>query len=530
MSSVNNPVVNVNLIAGRSNVALSQRRVLVVGTVPASKNALFLGANKTRLFQDSKAVSYEQKTKPQLAALFDTGRLFHTFNQVVAGSNKQFPVDILIVKNEVEAADTSTITLTGTAQNAGTITVSVFDAFQFKATVDFKAGDTAAAIQGKIKDAFDSKINKPFVLSTSLGGLTLTWVDGFNTKSTPIHVACDDAGLVVVVAHDETTQVTQPTVDLFDIVGDTRYTSILFADYYFDAVESVLLPFLAGRLNSFNEILDGTGFVTNTGTLSTLIADVATLNGEGVVVSGHRLIDGEFDASIGSADTQCPDMMMGFAVGALDRLLVDGADLTDLLSGLKGIKDYTGGMALASMSYANIPVANSLANLARYYFTHAQQEILKDNNVSTFGVNRAGTTNIIGRMLTLAKVDSAGNVSIIWKPLEHIRTSSVVREYIDLKTRQEYSNTRLTNGGTLIGRSMTNAQDVRVFLNSVYTELANEALLTEGGAALDTFNEKLDITISTATQTIKADMVVEIVTHVGNVIFNLVTTTDYSLQ
>jgi hypothetical protein len=60
--------------------------------------------------------------------------------------------------------------------------------------------------------------------------------------------------------------------------------------------------------------------------------------------------------------------------------------------------------------------------------------------------------------------------------------------------------------------------------------LANEALLTEGGAALDTFNEKLDITISTATQTIKADMVVEIVTHVGNVIFNLVTTTDYSLQ
>jgi phage tail sheath gpL-like len=526
MATINEPVVNVRLIPAPTGVKLSPRRALLVATLPPTKSALF-GAANFKFLQDSQALSFEQKTKKELADLLGTGRAFHTMQQAIAGSAKQYPIDILLLKNEA-ATDTTTITFGATAANDGTLTLSVFDAFQFTFKVDFKAGDTKASVTAKIINQLASKENAPFYFTSSVGDLTITWLDGFNSKSTPIHIKCLDSGLAPVVENVSNTTPTQPSVSFFDVVGDQRYTTILWPDYYSDSIQNVLLPYLSGRLNVYNNILDGIGYCALTDTAVNMLTFTETFNGEGVVISAHNLIDGLFDASIGAADTQCPDMLMAFSATAIDRTAVSGADLTDIVSGASGLSDYTGGEALASLPYHGIPIANSLPNNPSWYFSLEVQKTLKDFNLSTIGVNRAANTNIVGRFQTQFKTDASGNVNTTWKPLEHIRTSSIVREYFDTALRTEMSKKRMTNGDLIEGRSMTNKALVEVFLSNIYQEIAELALVTSGADALKSFQKFLKVEIDTNNQAINVNCVVEIVTHVGNVTMNLSVTTNYN--
>ena len=526
MASIRQPVVSVNLIPELSTVSLGQRRGLIVGTVPQNKNGIF-GTGTTKFLQESQAVSFESKTKEELAELFGTGRLFHTIQQAIAGGNKAFPFDVLLVKN-AESTDFSTLTFAGAATSKGTLSFSLFDDAQFGVKVDYVAGDTAGQMATKVYNAIIGKPNLPFTMALiPMGSVTFTWKDGFNTNSTPMHVKCFDAGLAPTVSHETVTQTTQPTVDLFDIVGDQRYTTVLWPDYYGDSVQNVLIPFLRDRLNVYNNILDGIGYTSKTSTLAALISETATYQSEGVVITGHRLIDGVFDASIGAADTQFPDGMVAFGAFAIDRTAVEGAILTDIISGAEGLADYTGGAALASLPYHNIPINNTTPNNPSWYFSLEEQRTLKENNISTLGANSAGNTNIIGDWVTLWKTDTAGNPNNVWTPLEHIRTSSIVREYFASSARTRFGKTRMTNGDTVIGRSMLNKALVEVWAETVFQELGDLALVTAGALALEEFQKRLNVVLSTRQGEVLINSEVEIVTHVGIFNFNLRVTTQY---
>lgn len=421
MASIKQPVVSVKLIPELSTVSLGQRRALIVGTVPQSKNTIF-GTNSTVFLQDSQAVSFESKTDGELESLFGTGRLFHTLKQAIAGSAKAYPIDVLLVKNAV-ATDTTTLTFAGSATSKGKLYFSIFDANQFSTTVEYDAGDTAFEVGNRVYNSLITKVNQPFTMDLALdGAITFTWLDGFNTDSTPIHAKCLDAGLAPVITNVSTTATTQPNANIFETGGDQRYTTVLFPDYYLASVSTVLIPFLRDRLNVYNSILDGVGYVAKTDTLINLVQDTATLQSEGVVISAHKLIDGLFNASIGSADTQCPDMMLAFAATAIDRTAVEGADITDIISGAPELSDYTGGAALASLPYHNMPILNTLPNNPAWYFTLEEQRTLCEKGLATMGVNSAGNQNITGNFVTLWKTDVAGNPNNVWTPLEHIRT------------------------------------------------------------------------------------------------------------
>jgi|GEM_PF-5530831 len=526
MASIRQPVVSVNLIPELSKVSLGQRRGLIVGTVADDKAGIF-GTGTTKFLQESQAVSFESKTDEELIGLFGVGRLYHTIKQAIAGGNKAFPFDVLLVKNAV-STDTSTLEFVGNATTKGTLSLNIFDDAQFGIKVDYAIGDTPLQVATKVYNAVQSRENKPFSLSLlPLGSVKFTWLDGFNTASTPFHIKCNDGGLAPVLTHDTTTKPTQPNVSLFDIVGDQRYTTVLWPDYYGDSVQNVLIPFLRDRLNVYNNILDGIGYTSKTSTLAALISETATYQSEGVVITGHRLIDGVFDASIGAADTQFPDGMVAFGAFAIDRTAVEGAILTDIISGAEGLADYTGGAALASLPYHNIPINNTTPNNPAWYFSLEEQRTLKENNISTLGVNSAGNTNIIGDWVTLWKTDTAGNPNNVWTPLEHIRTSSIVREYFESSARTRFGKTRMTNGDTVIGRSMVNKALVEVWAERVFQKLGDLALVTAGALALEQFQKRLSVVLNTRQGEILINSEVEIVTHVGIINFNLRVTTQY---
>ena len=129
--------------------------------------------------------------------------------------------------------------------------------------------------------------------------------------------------------------------------------------------------------------------------------------------------------------------------------------------------------------------------------------------------------------MTLWKTDTAGNPNNVWTPLEHIRTSSLVREYFASSARTKFGKTRMTNGDTVIGRSMVNKALVEVWAESVFQELGNLALVTAGALALEQFQKRLSVVLNTRQGEILINSEVEIVTHVGIINFNLRVTTQY---
>ena len=98
MSSINIPDVSVNLVPEQSVGDLTRPRALVVGTIPASKNAIF-GADTSKFLQVSQQVSFEQMDDSDIAEMVGTGSLYHRIVMAKKGSNKLVPIDLLLVKN-----------------------------------------------------------------------------------------------------------------------------------------------------------------------------------------------------------------------------------------------------------------------------------------------------------------------------------------------------------------------------------------------------------------------------------------------
>lgn len=525
MSSVNTPVVNVKLIPAESEVSLMLPRTLIVGTLPASKNAIF-GTETTVLLGDGSGIGYELHSDKDMAALLGTGSMFHRWKAAAKASKTYVPIDILLVKNSVAANNTTTITFAGAALTKGALKVAAFDEFQFATTVQHDIGMSAASVATAVADGLNAPKNKPYTATAAAGVVTLTWVDGFVGASMPISVKTIDAGLNPVVAHSATTLPTQPLVDVFDILGETRYTSILYPDYFQNTLQFAN-SFLLSRFNAYNQIIDGVVYSTRTNTLANLLNETETLQGQPMVIAADRLIDGVFGASIGSNSTKHPDVRMAFLATAIDRTRVDGADVTDLVSGARGLADYTGGAELASLPYHNIAIADTIPSNPKWYWSHEEQRILREANLSTWGVNRAGNTDISGSILTMWKTDAAGNANSTWTPLEHVWTSSTVREYTDNALRIFFSKTRMTNGEMVFNRSMENKTSIENKVLGIFQELGDLCLCTKGGAAEKKMLKTLTVKLEPSKQTVSIIAVFEIVTHVGNIDFNMQITQEY---
>ena len=157
MSSVSIPYVSAQLVPGITGVSLERPRMLVVGTVPQSKNSIFDG-DPYKLLSVSPLSSYESVPLKDLATTFGTGELYHRLKYAQFGVNKAYPIDILLVKNNTSTAATTTITFANNAVEKGTLSVDVFNGFEFSATVAYEAGATPTALATAVaifsKDVF----------------------------------------------------------------------------------------------------------------------------------------------------------------------------------------------------------------------------------------------------------------------------------------------------------------------------------------------------------------------------------------
>lgn len=525
MSAISIPYITAKLVPDSTDITLDRPRTLIVGTVPQSKNAIF-GSDSAKLLSVSSLSSYEAVSESDLAVFIGTGELFQTIKYAKLGVDKKFPIDLLLIKNGTSNAATTTITFTNNTANKGTLKVDIFNGYEFNAVVNYDIGATPTDLATEIVSQLNNTSNKPFTVSNTAGVITITWADGFVSPSAPIHVVFNDSSLTAAVAHINNTTPTQATSSTMDLLGDIRYTSILWPDWLFNSI-AYANQFLLDRFNEFNTIEDGVVYTTMTDSYSNILLNTQTLQGQPMSFWADRKIDGLFGASKGSNNKTAPNLRMAFVACAIDRYRVDGADLSDIVSQSLGLLDYRGGVALASLPYHNMAIPHTKPSDPRWYFDFNDQKSLNSFSISTWGCNRAGVQEITGDARTMWKVDSAGNVNKTWSPLEHLWTSSVIREYVFLKCKQFFSKVRLTSGILITGRSMVNVETIREEIIKWYIELGDNALVVAGGDAVQKFEENLFVSISPENQLVVVTGIFPIVTHVGEIDFTIQISTNY---
>lgn len=511
MAATSNPRINISLLPAAIVDAFADRRDLLVGVMPAAATS-----GDGVLVQNVNALTLAQRR-----AYFGTGELFGRIEKWLAANGGYSPLDVIGMDEDAAGtAATAVITFTGTATAAGTVTVSVVDEFLFTVTVQVAVGATATVIAAAVDTALDNLVDAPFSSAALVGAVTVTADEkGTSGNFYGVKVDLQVEGVTQAIT-GWTGGATDPTLTgIFDVITGIRYTGIGWPEYWATDL-SLVKTLLESRFNAANEIVDGTAFHGRSLSYANALTAVSTQNSQTVVMGGNNKI--ATATHVGPAILQPADWTMAYFMGVRARRLTPSAPIADFIVTTSGLLDAFGGPALASLPYFNTPLARtSLASTAVLY-SASEQVDLEEKGFTTFGVNIASSAMIMGPAVTNWVTDAAGNENISFHYLNYVDTGSACREIFWRTLRSTFSQSRLTEGDLIPGRSMANAESIKAELLRIYRVLSGQALTQAGDDAEKYFSDNTVVTVSLATGTATITGPLPIVTQLRQL--------DYALQ
>lgn len=514
-SPTSNPKVNIQLLQGPVVQAFEDRKDLMV--VQNSGGSATSGALNTDV---------HLLTRAQVRALVGEDEAYHRINSWFRGVNKDNSV--VIPKLDVIALDpngsgvaaTAEVAFSGTATADGSFTVTAVDSEQFSVTVAVTTGDTATEIAAAVDAAFDALDYVPFTASNATGTLTLTADDVGSIGNTyGIKISGSAAGVTATLT-GWASGANDPTfTGVFDVIDDIRYTGISWPEGWTSSL-SVPADYFEARFNASNIILDGVVFHGYSDTVANAKSKVASLNNQSLVLAGNNKLDTATHK--GPAILQPADWVLAYFMGVRDKRLSTGSQIADLIVAQNAPADATGGPALASLPYFNTPLLDAPVVSPADLYSGTEQKELEDAGFTSFGVNRALNTMIMGPVVTTKTTDAAGNSNPSFLYLNYVDTGSVCREIFFNVFKANYAQSRLTQGDLVPGRSIENENSIRADLLDTYKVLADAVLVQAGQAAVKYFSDNTTIAIDLATGTVTINGPLPIVTQLREVNNNLV--------
>jgi phage tail sheath gpL-like len=481
MTTVSRPRVNGQIISAATLVGLTDQKVLLVGQQTAAGTATS-GALRSNFLNDN-AWDAEYGENSMLAGMV---RGYRTIN-------KETQVDAIGLDDASGTAATGTITFTGPATEAGTITVVVGSETNHSFDVPVASGDTATVI-GDALEALITADSKIIVTAANVAGVvTLTAVhDGLEGNFISIKTTGTVAGVgytVVAMASGAT----NPTLTgLFDVVDGIRYQTVVIPQSY---GISTLTDFLDPRFNVNDEVLDGVGVISITDTFSNNLATVTAENSQSVVALTNKKVD---NATYRGSSLLELDTVTATLFAAVRSLrLTDGAAVADILiADARGYKDAFGGIHMASLPYHNTEVAGLPIVQPEFGYTKLEIDQLVTAGGSVIGANRGKTEAILDKIVTTYKTDQASNPDVTFKTLNNVDELSAIREFYFNNVKKEYSQSRLSRGDLKPGYSNANVGSVSAFCVGLHGELADNVIVDSGADALKIFKDALVVEIS----------------------------------
>lgn len=505
MTIIRQPKVNVNIVPSSEEAQNTAQKILFIGQkLPAGS------ATAGELIENIANGGAED-------ALFGAKSMLATLIRANKIRNQQVQIDAIALDDAGSGVDaTGSLAITGTATEAGTLTVVAGSEKNHKYTIAVASGDTATVVGDAIEAAITADANAPVGAANTTGTVAITASNaGTYGNSIPLEIRGEVAGISSTVTGMSGGAVDPTLTGVFDPVADARYQAIVWP---YPSDTTVLTSFLNPRFNADGKVLDGVGFTAINDTLGNLTSLANPLNSQSLVIFGGKQ---ESETNYAGGDVVEIPMVKAAAFAGYRglRLDTDGFNVADIVITANGPLDSFGGPALASKPYFNTPFADLFPIKTGRGFDDSEIESLKDAGVSVLGNNIAANGVISGEVVTTYKTDVAGNPDITFTFLNYVDTASQSREYFFNNYRKRFAQSRLTEGDVLKGRDMANEQVVRSYSKRLYQDLSGVdfVLLEAGEDALIFFNDNLIIAIDKALGKVTIQMTVPIVTQLREI-------------
>ena len=498
MTTVKQPDVTFQVVAGRTTVSLAERKILVVGQMLAGSATA--GQLQTNIQNDN---SWD--------TLFGERSMIAAMIRAVRSVNTETQVDAIGIADNGSGVDaTGTITIGGTtATAAGSYNVYVGSRRKHKFTISVAATDTVAQVATAIAAAITADDRVPVTAAAVAGVITLTAAHaGTLGNVIGIEIEGTVAGLTTATTA-MTGGATDPVLtSVLDVVGDERYQDIIWP---WASDISTVKDFVDARFNVNNDVLSGTAWIPSLDTHANLLTTANLHNSPSTTIIGDEIQSEDLYKAPAIFETE---WVKASLVGALHALrLTDGAAIGSIVIARDGGLDAIGGPALASKPLFNTPIAGLTVPRAGRGFTRQEIEQLTTAGVTVIGKNRAGNQVILGEVVTTYKTDTAGNPDQSFKFQNYRDTITSIREFFDASTRVDFAQARLTPGDVVPGHDFVNELFIRAKFKEYYTTVsgAGYALSVAGDRALQFFDDNLTLSIDFSTGTVTADMIVPVV-------------------
>lgn len=508
------PITSVNILGGKTQVALDARSILIVGQ-KTSEGTATSGELKLNLLTATDFSNLFGK-KSQLAI---AGR--ELIKQLSISRNRPKVSAIGLSDSGSGAFATGTIAFTGTATESGNITIYINSLNNGKYQIAVANGDTATVIGEKLKDLITANQYSPLSAVNTAGSVGLTAINkGAIGNAIGLKYEGSIAGITTTLTAMANGSGTPSLTGLFDVIAGQRFTSIIYPAE-FDI--SVLTDLLEVRVNVDNQIIDGVGFITAIDTYANHDSFVDALNKKTLTYFAVNKINNTKHK--GGAIFENPLAITSNLVALRELRLTTDANISTIMSN---------GEALGGFYNAGIPYSNTISSylpvieIGHDFLVEERNEL--KNSGATCPTN-AGFNIEMNKLFTTYKFNTQGEVDSSFKSLNRFDTLSVIREYIFKSLKRDYSQHTLTTGNLVAGRKMVNAESFIATLGDYYVQLSGlnnintqYALLVASSEALEVFKSYIrsNILVSMSQGKIIGELAIDIVSQLEEIIITLI--------
>lgn len=510
-SPTSNPRINIQLLPAALVAAFADRRDLIVGQTGSGGAAVDGVLNQ----------EVQSLNTAEIKALFGANsELTYRILAWLGPNGGYSPLDVIAKDPSGTAvASTATITFAGAATSDGSLDIGIVDADQFGVTVAGQTADTPTIVGDALVAAINQLTDPPFTAVNALGVVTLTATDGGTIGNFyGIDISGSIPGITVALVGFAAGANDPVLTGILDPIDGIRYTGTQWPEFWAADLD-IIKDELDARFNASNNILDGVAFHGHTDTFANDKAFVLPLNSQSLVVGGNNKVT--------AADHTGPEILrpadwsLAEFMGIRARRLTTDAPIADFIISTSGVLDSFGGPSLASLPYFNTPLADSPITNPANLFSSQEQVELEEAGFTTYGVNRALNGILMAPAVTTWTTDAGGNPNDSFLYLNFVDTGSVCREIFFRVLKSVYSQSRLTEGELIPGRSMANAESIKAQLLSIYKALAGLALTQAGSEAETYFANNTTVTVSLSERKATISGPLPIVTQLGEINYAL---------
>lgn len=481
MTKVSNPKINIIKAPAETSISNAPQKVLVIGQQTGS---VYTTGQLVESIENRNVEITNMGLDSHIASML---RAFKAINQ-------ETQIDAIPLDDAGAAVQaTGTIAFTvGPAGEDGAYIVNIGSRENHSYEIAVAETDTVTTIGDALVAAITADANAIVTAVNTAGSVAITAVNGGTIGN---GIGLEVQGIVdsvTVAVTGMASGATDPVLtNLFDVVADTRYQTIIYPNTY--DIDVVTDDFLDARWNVDNQIMDGVAIISKTDTLSNLKTYLNAENSQSEIVHCNYLVNETLYK--GSALFEWDDVISA-QFGALRSLrLTEGANISRYVKA--GNFDLIGGTQAASLPYFNTPFFDlPIIDVGKGWLATEITE-LNDAGGFVIGNNVARNNVICGQVYTTYKTDVAANPDTTYQFLNLVDTHSNIAEYYFNNLRRDYAQYRLTDGAVVPGYNIANENTIRSSFIEYYQTLSGPGfLLTRAGQDnVKFFSENLTFTL-----------------------------------